>query len=368
MIQKHAKAGDTVRIHYTCKSREGTVLESTLVRGPLEIKIGERTIFYQLERAVIGMNPGETKSIVIPTEKAYGSHQKEKVRRINRDQFPESMQPEVGMQFQIKGENNENIIITVTDVSEASVILDSNHPWAGKDLYIDIELIDITASPDINGAINALDELAIRYGTDKSSRMHNYTDRYFKYFNALREKPLRIVEIGVASGRSLKMWEDFFPNAKLFAIDVNPQCAMFADERSDIYIGDQSNEDFLKSFAKETGGNFDIIIDDGGHMMSQQITSFKILFPHLSPNGIYVIEDLHTSYSSGFGGGMKHPDSTVEFLKSIVDEINFKGWSGIGHPANAIKEIGENKLSYFERYIDSIHFYLCICFIFKRDI
>jgi tetratricopeptide (TPR) repeat protein len=218
-----------------------------------------------------------------------------------------------------------------------------------------------------DGAMNTLDELAIQYGTDKSSKCHHYTHRYFKYFNPLRKRRLRIIEIGIAQGNSLRMWKDFFPNAEIFAIDKNPNCNILNIERVKIYIGDQSDEYFLESFVNEIGSGFDIIIDDGGHMMSQQIITFHILFSHLKPKGIYVIEDLHTSYNSEYNGGLHQQNSTIEFLKNLIDDLNFKGRAGIGNHEKTIKGLKGNNVSYFERHIDSIHFYQSICFLFKRD-
>lgn len=214
---------------------------------------------------------------------------------------------------------------------------------------------------------NILDEIAIKYGTDKSPLWHNYTRHYFRYFSPLREKRLKVLEIGVAQGQSLKMWEEFFPNAEISGIDTNPDCLKSANERAKIFIGDQADEEFLKSFAEKAGGNFDIIIDDGGHFMHQQITSFRILFPCLNAGGIYVIEDLCTSYWENFGGGFRKSCTTVEFLKDLIDELNNRGKQGCGDPAKISCSLQENELSYFTTYLDSIHFYLSICFIFKRD-
>jgi tetratricopeptide (TPR) repeat protein len=226
--------------------------------------------------------------------------------------------------------------------------------------------------PDLFKGNNRLDDLAIKYGTDKSSRIHNYTNIYFKYLNGLRDEELRIVEIGVALGRSLRMWKEFFPRADIVGVDIDPNCRRYADERVKIFIGDQSDEDFLESLARNTGGNFDLIIDDGGHLAQQQQASFKYLFPHLKPKGVYVIEDLLVSYRPDFRGSIKGP-STIEFLKNLVDEVNFKGRSAAGdpkkvisNPETIIKQLGEQELSYYERYVDSIHFYPGICFIFKR--
>ena len=215
-------------------------------------------------------------------------------------------------------------------------------------------------------ANNLLDKIAIKYGTDKSSLCHNYTKHYFNYFSALREKKLRLLEIGVEQGRSLRMWEEFFPNAEIFGIDINPDCLKLAGDRVKIIIGNQADEKFLQSFADQVAGGFDIIIDDGGHFMEQQLTSFRILFPYLNADGIYVIEDLHTSYWERYGGGFHERNTTVEFLKDLIDEVNNRGQTGCGNPAQTSYCLERDNLGYFAQRIESIHFFLSICFIFKK--
>jgi glycosyltransferase involved in cell wall biosynthesis len=216
-------------------------------------------------------------------------------------------------------------------------------------------------------ADNILDKIAIKCGTDKSSLWHNYTRHYFKYFSHLREKKLRILEIGVGKGQSLRMWEEFFPNAEIFGIDTDPSCLELVSERTNIFIGDQTDEKFLRSFPKKVGGEFDIIIDDGGHFMDQQITSFRTLFPYLKARGIYVIEDLHTSYLKKYGDGFRKSNTTVEFLKDLIDEVNNRGKSGCGDKAKVCRANEEGEAGFFTKYIDSIHFFISICFIFKSD-
>ncbi len=222
---------------------------------------------------------------------------------------------------------------------------------------------DNIGSADAN---NLLDKIAIKYGTDKSSLCHKYTRHYFNYFSALREKKLRLLEIGVDQGRSLRMWEEFFPNAEIFGIDINPDCLKLAGDRVKIIVGNQADEKFLQSFADEVAGGFDIIIDDGGHFMEQQLTSFKILFPYLNADGIYVIEDLHTSYWERYGGGLREHNTTVEFLKDLIDEVNNRGQTGCGNQAPISHSLEKNEPGYFAQCIESIHFFLSICFIFKK--
>lgn len=143
---------------------------------------------------------------------------------------------------------------------------------------------------------NLLDELAIKYLTDKCSLRHGYTERYNCYFLPIRANRMKVVEIGVGAGASMKMWEEYFPNSQIYGIDTEHSCKDFEDSRVKVFIGDQADMGFLKRFAEQTGGNFDIIIDDGGHKVHQQLTSFMVLFKHVKQGGAYVVEDLHTSY------------------------------------------------------------------------
>jgi peptidylprolyl isomerase len=138
-----AKHGDTVRLHYTCKLDDGKVFDTSNKCEPLQFTIGEEQVTADLELAVVGMNPGESKNIKIPANKAYGPYCNEMVLVVARSEFPEDLKPEVGQKLQIRQEDDEGIAVMVTHVSESSVTLDANHPLATKDLTIDISLIEI---------------------------------------------------------------------------------------------------------------------------------------------------------------------------------------------------------------------------------
>jgi len=138
-----AKEGDTVKVHYTGKLEDGTVFDSSVDRDPLQFTIGEGRIIAGFEEAVVGMSPGESKTVEVPAEKAYGPHLEEMVQVVDRDQFPENLEPKVGDHLQIRVAGDQIVVVRVTDVSESSVTLDANHPLAGKDLTFDIELVEI---------------------------------------------------------------------------------------------------------------------------------------------------------------------------------------------------------------------------------
>ena len=138
-----AKHGDTVKLHYTGKLEDGTVFDSSVGREPLEFKIGGNQVIKGFEKAVIDMKPDESKTVTIPPDEAYGPHREEMIADVPRQQFPPSVQPEVGQHFELKQENGEPIVVTVTQVSESEVTIDANHPLAGKDLIFDIQLVEI---------------------------------------------------------------------------------------------------------------------------------------------------------------------------------------------------------------------------------
>lgn len=137
------KKGDTVRVNYTGKFDDGTVFDSSEDREPLEFTVGEGEVIEGFDESVVGMSPGESKTITVSMEKAYGPHREDRVLAVNRNEFPPNIEPEVGQQFEIEQPNGMSIAVTVTDVSEDAVTLDANHPLAGEDLTFDIQLVEI---------------------------------------------------------------------------------------------------------------------------------------------------------------------------------------------------------------------------------
>ena len=138
-----AKNGDTVKVHYTGKLDNGTVFDSSADREPLEFTIGEGQLIADFEQAVIDMNPGESKTIKIPCDNAYGPHREEMLMVVDRSQFPEGLEPRIDQKLQVRDPNGGDSVVTVVDVTEANVTLDANHTLAGKDLTFEIQLSEI---------------------------------------------------------------------------------------------------------------------------------------------------------------------------------------------------------------------------------
>lgn len=139
---EQARAGDTVRIHYTGKLGSGEVFDSSRGRDPFEFTLGEGQVIAGFDDAVAGMAPGEEKTVSIPPEQAYGPRRDELSGEVPRAQFPPDIDPHVGQQLQMQ-QNGQNFVVTVTGVTDETVRLDANHPLAGKELTFELELVEI---------------------------------------------------------------------------------------------------------------------------------------------------------------------------------------------------------------------------------
>lgn len=140
-----------------------------------------------------------------------------------------------------------------------------------------------------------LAKLCEKYPTDKCPTAHNYVETYEALFAPLRTSARRILEIGVQHGYSMRMWEEYFPQAKIVGVDIRPR-PQVDSARVTTVVADQGRREDLKALLAKLGGEYDIIIDDGGHRMDQQQVSLAMLFPALRPGGLYIIEDMHTSF------------------------------------------------------------------------
>ena len=138
-----AKTGDTVKVHYTGKLGDGSVFDSSEGRDPLEIKIGGGQLIAGFEEALSGMEIGESKTVTIPADKAYGPYQQEMEMVVGRSQFPAELEPRIGQQLQVGQPEGQTFVVTVTAISGEEVTLDANHPLAGKDLIFDLQLVEI---------------------------------------------------------------------------------------------------------------------------------------------------------------------------------------------------------------------------------
>lgn len=203
--------------------------------------------------------------------------------------------------------------------------------------------------------------LATKYGTDKWGS-HYYAQHYDAHFSKYRNKKIKILEIGVGGykdpnkgGESLRMWKEYFKEGSIYAIDIFDKSGLVEDS-IDIFQGSQIDYSFLQSVVDRVGG-FDIIIDDGSHVNKHIVSTFKFLFKHLKEGGLYVVEDLQTSYWKNDGGdsfNLRSRKTAMNYFKSLTDCLNYEE---IDNPWY--------KVSYFDKHIVGMHFYHNMVFIDK---
>jgi len=169
--------------------------------------------------------------------------------------------------------------------------------------------------------------LALKYQPTKTR--HDYIKWYSYHFEKIRKDVKQILEIGVYHGKSLKMWKEYFPNAKIYGLDIDPNCLKYEDERTKIFICDQNNEKDLKN-VNEKLKNIDIILDDGSHKYEHMIKSFSFLFSCLKKDGFYVVEDIINNYKvlnffTRYVYGINYfPTNTATVTEPGYDKINLK--------------------------------------------
>lgn len=136
-----AGSGDKVFIHYTGRLDDGTVFDTSENRDPLGFVLGEGKVIPGFEAAVEGMEIGDEKTATIAAEQAYGPRRDELMIEVEREKLPEGLEPEVGQPLQMQTADGQNVQVTITEVQEEQVVLDANHPLAGRELTFDIELV-----------------------------------------------------------------------------------------------------------------------------------------------------------------------------------------------------------------------------------
>ena len=180
-------------------------------------------------------------------------------------------------------------------------------------------------SPKVSERRPSLSELCLEHRTDKCATHHNYVELYEAFFEPLRDRAERVLEIGVFNGDSVRLWEAYFSRAAIFGGDIK-NASQHQTERIRTFVADQASREQLAQFLEEHGSEFDIVIDDGGHAMEQQQISFGFLFPHLRSRGIYIIEDIHTSFPElypGYGVDEDEANSTFTMIIRFIRDGSF---------------------------------------------
>jgi hypothetical protein len=202
---------------------------------------------------------------------------------------------------------------------------------------------------DISGDLVAL---ARHFGTDKWGT-HRYAQHYQRHLEHLRARPINLLEIGVGGyadptkgGASLRMWKHFFPRASIYGLDINDK-SQLEEPRIRIFRGDQSDPTSLRQVAEQIG-QLDVVIDDGSHLSPHVITTFETLFPLLSSDGTYVVEDLQTSYWPEWQGSEDRsaPNTSMGLLKRLVDGLNYEEFVDKDYEP-----------TYSDRHVVAAHFY-----------
>lgn len=162
--------------------------------------------------------------------------------------------------------------------------------------------------------MNPLHKLAVRFDSDKAA--HGYSEFYHKEFGPIRDEPVKLLEIGIWKGASLRMWLGYFGFGEIVGLDIN-ECETTPDPRLTVLQGDQTDKARLREIGLEHGP-FDIVIDDGGHTMDMQQTSLGVLFSFVKPGGVYIIEDLHTAFCRR---SRYNKDNQITTLQMVLDYV-----------------------------------------------
>lgn len=178
----------------------------------------------------------------------------------------------------------------------------------------------------------ALDDIGLEFGTDKSSKLHDYLRFYEFFLSPLRDQPLTFVELGINTGNSLRTWERYFTKAKIIGVDIKQKWVDQKFEKAKTVLGDCGDREFLTEFAKKHHPH--IILDDASHFWSHQVAAFESMFPHILPGGYFIMEDLNTS----FGVLRKPPfsDQRVDaftYFSKLNVLVGGKGWM---HPLRQV--------------------------------
>ncbi len=226
--------------------------------------------------------------------------------------------------------------------------LDSGKIFTEKELFGELS----------NHKLNRLETFFFEKKHKLIDKWLHYFEAYERFFSKYRERDVSILEIGVFKGGSLQMWKYYFQNGeknnvKVYGIDIDAGCKSLEEDNIEIFIGSQEDRDFLGDVKKKVG-KVDIVIDDGGHYMNQQIVAFEELFDIVNDDGIYLCEDCHTSYMKEYGGAYKG-DTFIEYSKNLIDYLHAQ--------YSETEELRSNKYS---EQIKSMTYYDSMIFIEKR--
>ena len=196
--------------------------------------------------------------------------------------------------------------------------------------------------------MDQLTELGLKYGTDKATN-HQFTNFYHNFLQDLREDAKWIMEIGVLNNSSLRMWEDYFPNATIVGVD-NQDKFQYEEDRIKIFLADQGDNVQLQGVVDDTSLEYDLILDDGSHLIPHQQTTLGYLFKYVKPGGYFIVEDLHTS----------HFDLFPDWYDASVDVTTLKMLELLKEGTLYTQYMSEEEAAYLKEHTDYVE-------IFYRD-
>jgi hypothetical protein len=202
---------------------------------------------------------------------------------------------------------------------------------------------------------NPLELLGEKYKPTKVK--HNYLPYYWMHLRDIHRDAKHVLEVGVQTDHSIRMWEEFFPNATIYGLDIDPACKQFEGGRRKIYIGDQGDPAFLRDVIAKIGAPLDVVIDDGSHRPEHQLVTFDHLFPAMSSHGVYAVEDTGAVVGDA-------ELRTVNELKRMVDHVLH--WPKGVEPADwpFLTTFG-SEASWADRNIIGVAFYRWIVFVLR---
>lgn len=182
-----------------------------------------------------------------------------------------------------------------------------------------------------------LDRLGLKTGTDKNSLKHDYLRKYELFLSQFKKYPITIMELGVFNGESIQMWEQYYPNAHVIGVDIDEKCKKYANEKTEIEICDLGKVENIEILGEKYKPN--IVVEDASHFWSHQIKAIDVLLPHVSDGGVYIMEDIGTSFG--------------KYRKSRYSDAIISGYDFMSGLAELVagKELNSNsdKLGFFER-------------------
>ncbi|WP_163266347.1 glycosyltransferase [Chelativorans alearense] len=219
--------------------------------------------------------------------------------------------------------------------------------------------------------MKTLRELYAEHNGKVSDKWTIYLETYEQLLSRFRNRPVRLLEIGVQNGGSLEIWRKYFPKAKVIVgCDINPDCRKltFGSKKIALIVGD-ANSDEVEHEILAQSPQFDIIIDDGSHKSSDIVRSFALYFGHLAEGGIYIAEDLHCSYWQEFEGGLYDPYSSMSFFKRLLDILNHEHWGTPHERVDALAAFANRYSTTFDETllasIHSVEFVNSVCVLTK---